>query len=153
MLDSLVQASYAAEGGGDDVAKSRRRQTDIESAAAPPSPGSFLDENFLDEKAYAKLEGPWPFRDPNRAVAKGGSAGKQPGPVARWLDGIRTPRQSAAVPRPGPMVPMATAWRPEPKVGGFEGLPVLERPSPAFARARDTRMTEGSSGGESSVVW
>lgn len=162
MLDELVQATYAAEGGaGTGAEKSSRRLTDLESQS-PPSPGSFLDENFINEKSYAKLEGPWPLRHPPNGKGKGiAAAPKTPGPVARWLDGILTPRQSIAVPPPTlpPGGQMATKWQPAPplpvaKPSEFTGLPPLEIPRPAFGKgsARDTRMTETTTTG-SSVVW
>jgi hypothetical protein len=161
MLDELVQASYAAEGvDGAGVAvsdeKSRRRQTDLESQS-PPSPGSFLDENFINEKSYAKLEGPWPFTNaPARAKAAAGP--KTPGLVGRWLDGILTPRQSA-VAVPPTLVPaggmMSTKWQPEPPLPGSEAqVAGLQPPAPAIAKgaARDTRMTETTTTSDS-VVW
>ncbi|KAH8905294.1 hypothetical protein BR93DRAFT_939295 [Coniochaeta sp. PMI_546] len=158
MLDKLVQASYAAESGaGIAGEKTHRRLTDLESQS-PPSPGSFLDENFINEKSYAKLEGPWPFRN----VPKGNAgAPKTPGPVARWLDGILTPRQSTAAPPPALVTgdQMTTKWQPEPPLPGakaqvFEGLPPLDKPTPAFAKGsvRDTRMTNTTTT-SSSVVW
>jgi hypothetical protein len=152
MVDELVQASYAAEGGYIPTEKSRRHQTrDLESQ--PPSPGSFLDENFLNEKSYAKLEGPWPFRKGAAPKASAAVGPKTPGPVARWLDGIRTPRQSTATAIPPALVPgmgqMATRWQPEPPLPGSKpqvvgGIAPLQPPAPAFAKgsARDTRMTE-----------
>jgi hypothetical protein len=158
MLDELVQASYAAEvGAGIAAEKSRRRLTDLESQS-PPSPGSFLDENFMNEKSYAKLEGSWPFRNPAKGSA---AAPRTPGPVARWLDGILTPRQSIAASPPA-LVPrgrMTTKWQPDPplpvaKPQVSEGLPARNKPTPAFAKGstRDTRITQTTTS-VSSVVW
>ncbi|OIW34689.1 hypothetical protein CONLIGDRAFT_675654 [Coniochaeta ligniaria NRRL 30616] len=166
MLDELVQATYAAEGGaGMTDEKSRRRLTDDLESQSPPSPGSFLDENFIDAKSYAKLEGPWPLRNPAKVsagAAAAAAAPKTPGPVARWLDGILTPRQSTAAAPPPALVPgggqMTTRWQPEPPlpVAKPQGSswPPLEKPTPAFAKgsSRDRRMTQTTTT-SSSVVW
>lgn len=163
MLDELIQASYDAENGGaadsdGPAEKSRRRQTDLESQS-PPSPGSFRDENFIDEKSYTKLEGGWPIQNPPKEKGRP----KTPGPVGRWLDGILTPRQSTVAPPPAlvPAGKMATKWQPEPVavpkagMGAFAGLPQLPLPAPAFAKGskRDRRMTATTATSGSSVVW
>ena len=169
ILDELVQASYAAEDGNNNFVlpaeKARhRRSSDLESQS-PPSPGTFLDENFLNEKSYAKLEGPWPFNSSSPAATRVKKnplpPPKTPGLVARWLDGILTPRQSV-VAVPPVLVPgggqMSTKWQPEPPLpvaGGGQASGVLKSPAPAFAKGakRDTRMTETTTTVSSSIVW
>lgn len=156
MLDDLVQATYAAEGNPSDE-RTRRRQTDLESQR-PESPGSFLDENFVNEKAYAALEGPWPLQDTpkgKKGRGKGKEREEKPTGVARWLSGLLTPGASVAA-GPKRWLPegrMATPWQPEP--GQIAVGDELKMPKPAFAKSgrmeRDTRMTETTA--TSSLVW
>jgi len=142
MVDDLMRAAYAAESGENyNDLESRAGGYYDEKAAAP-------NQNYLDEKAYAALQGgkgpysplppPTPKVAPVQTKKNQGrplTNGTTTNPMTRWLDATVTPHQSkfgpppstAGLPPDQPPSPSPWPMMPPPPQAGVDGNNYLGR--------------------------